>query len=192
MVSDNVVLHVLQPAKDLPNWSFVRHCNATIVSHGQMDSQYFATVLQRMTVNLYITISEASPMVPLESISRGVPCLVGPSAILYNRDPILKNALVVGDIDRPGVISAKLKDVISNIGSIKARLPHAVKYMYDRAFQKWKYFMSNLEVRIEDMISSDYQNYHKRFRNVNTPYGKVYPSKLWALLHQYFVFAHMD
>ena len=46
MFSDNVVLHVLKTSTKLPNWEFVRHCEASIIQHEQMENEYFSTILR--------------------------------------------------------------------------------------------------------------------------------------------------
>ena len=151
MFSDNVVLHVLKTSTKLPNWEFVRHCEASIIQHEQMENEYFSTILSRMDINMYVTISEASPMVPLESVSAGIPCLVGPSAILYNKDPYLHKILVVNDLDRPDVIANQLKQAMKERDEIKTRLPAIMKTMYNRAFKLWDNFLTLYDINIRHL-----------------------------------------
>jgi hypothetical protein len=56
-------------------------------------------------VSLYVTISECSPMLPVESFSVGVPCLVGPSSHLFRDYDILRRMLVVNQPYNPGLIA---------------------------------------------------------------------------------------
>jgi glycosyltransferase involved in cell wall biosynthesis len=155
MVSDNVVLHVLKSKSGLPNWDFVKHCDARIIQHDHMKSEYFSTVLSRMDINMYVTISEASPMVPLESVSAGVPCLVGPSAILYNKDPYLRKMLVVSELDRTDRISYQLKQALKNMHKIKVRLPMVLERMYGRAFKLWDAFLKVYNINIRRLQGSN-------------------------------------
>jgi hypothetical protein len=51
--------------------------------------------IQRTGLTFYITLSECSPMLPLESMHLGVPCLVGPCSHLFRASPYLYKMLVV-------------------------------------------------------------------------------------------------
>ena len=61
--------------------------------------------IRRTHLSLYITFSECCPMLPLESMSVGVPCLVGPTSHLFEDDPWLFERLVVPFPDRADVIA---------------------------------------------------------------------------------------
>jgi hypothetical protein len=56
-------------------------------------------------VSLYVTTAECSPMLPLESLQLGVPCLIGPCSHLFEDDRYLFDRLVVPFPDRPDVIA---------------------------------------------------------------------------------------
>jgi hypothetical protein len=59
-----------------------------------------------MHLNLYVTLSECAPMVPLESLAAGAPCLFGPSCHYFEDDARLHGALVVGQPDSAAAIAA--------------------------------------------------------------------------------------
>lgn len=61
---------------------------------------------------LYVTLSECSPMLPLESFALGVPCLVGPSSHLFREDPYLGPRLIVRDPLNPSLIARMLERLI--------------------------------------------------------------------------------
>ena len=69
---------------------------------------------------LYVTLSECSPMLPLESFALGVPCLVGPSSHLFRDDPWLAPRLVVEDPLNSALIARKLDRVIAERESVIA------------------------------------------------------------------------
>ena len=69
---------------------------------------------------LYVTLSECSPMLPLESFALGVPCLVGPSSHLFRDDPWLAPRLVVEDPLNSALIARKLDRVIDEREAIVA------------------------------------------------------------------------
>lgn len=65
-------------------------------------------------VTLYVTLSECSPMLPLESFSLGVPCLVGPASHLYRDHAELAERLIVTRPMSPSAIAEKVQDVLNN------------------------------------------------------------------------------
>lgn len=65
--------------------------------------------LRRMHVNLYATLSECCPMLPLESLAEGVPCLLGPNSHLFEECPYLFRRLVVPFPDRNDVIAKHIR-----------------------------------------------------------------------------------
>ena len=58
-------------------------------------------------VNLYVTFSECSPMLPLESLEAGVPCITGDNHH-YFKDTALEEYLVVSQEDNPETIKEKI------------------------------------------------------------------------------------
>ena len=81
-----------------------RKISAEPVPHAQLMRR-----MRQTGLTLYVTMSECSPMVPLESFALGVPCLVGPSSHLFRRSPILSEALVVRHPQSPGEIAEKMR-----------------------------------------------------------------------------------
>ena len=57
--------------------------------------------MARCHVNLYVTASECCPMLPLESLAEGTPCLVSPNSHLFEDDEFLHSRLVVPRPTRP-------------------------------------------------------------------------------------------
>ncbi|MCA1961994.1 MAG: hypothetical protein LDL33_14515, partial [Desulfomonile sp.] len=51
--------------------------------------------LAQMHLNLYVTLSECAPMLPLESLSVGCPCLLGPTSHLFDDHEYLHKSLIV-------------------------------------------------------------------------------------------------
>lgn len=64
--------------------------------------------MQTTGLTLYVTVSECSPMVPLESFALGVPCLVGPSSHMFRSHDLLREALVVKHPHSPFEIAEKI------------------------------------------------------------------------------------
>jgi len=62
-------------------------------------------LMSKMHLNLYVTFHECAPMLPLESLSVGVPCLLGPVSHYFEDEPYLHQRLVVPYPDRAEVIA---------------------------------------------------------------------------------------
>lgn len=76
-----------------------------------------STLYRRMastSATLYTTLSECSPMLPLESFALGVPCLVGPSSHLFRDHDCLSRFLVVRNPLDAREIALKLEGAIAN------------------------------------------------------------------------------
>lgn len=59
--------------------------------------------------NAYITLSECSPLLPLESLSLGAPCLVSATSHLFEDSEVLSKALVVDRFDDPPAIAVAVR-----------------------------------------------------------------------------------
>jgi glycosyltransferase involved in cell wall biosynthesis len=83
------------------------------LSHAQMLSW-----LGKMDINLYVTLSECSPMMPLESISLGVPVVVGPTTTFFDEEPFLRQRLVVSSPDDMSCIRTTVNDLLANYDAV--------------------------------------------------------------------------
>lgn len=68
--------------------------------------------MSQMHINLYVTFSECAPMLPLESLSVGVPCLIGPNNHYFQGNDYLHNKLVVQYPDKSFEIYKKAVEAI--------------------------------------------------------------------------------
>lgn len=82
-------------------------------------------VLSKMHLNLYVTLSECAPMLPLESLSVGVPCLVGPSSHLFTDDQYLAQRLIVPYPDSAQVIGQYIEKALPEREQI---VKHYIEY----------------------------------------------------------------
>jgi len=78
---------------------------ADVLEEQPLPLERLLQAIRRTHLSLYITFSECCPMLPLESMSVGVPCLVGPTSHLFEDDPWLFERLVVPFPDRADVIA---------------------------------------------------------------------------------------
>jgi glycosyltransferase involved in cell wall biosynthesis len=74
--------------------------------------------MAKMDLNLYVTLSECSPMTPLESISLGVPCIVGPTTTFFDDSPLLRSTLVVPSPEDIGSIKATVDAALRDYDAI--------------------------------------------------------------------------
>jgi len=77
-----------------------------------VDRENMPSFLARMDLNLYVTLSECSPMLPLESLAVGVPCLLGPNSHLFEDHPYLHSRLVVPYPDRSDIITLYIQQAL--------------------------------------------------------------------------------
>lgn len=92
---EGAVLHEAGKSKRLNE--FCRLLGLKLHSHGDgpLSHEDLHRWLKLMDLNLYVTLSECTPMLPLESLSVGTPCLVGANSHLFQDDAYLKEMLVV-------------------------------------------------------------------------------------------------
>lgn len=100
--------------------------------------------MSKTDVTLYVTNTECSPMIALESLSLGIPCLVGPTSGLYDSDPYLRDMLTVNRVDSPKDIAKAIERVRSSIKIIKAKIPSFVEKYNDEAESLKKEFLSSM------------------------------------------------
>lgn len=84
---------------------FIDELDLHVVQHKQPVDQYdMPSALLKMHLNLYVTLSECAPMLPLESLSYGVPCLFGPNSHYFLDNRFLHEMLVVSIPDSAHMI----------------------------------------------------------------------------------------
>lgn len=85
--------------------------------------------LGQMHINLYASLTECAPMLPLESLSVGVPCILGPTSHYFKDDPWLYSHLVVPSPDDAYEIAMSANRAIENRDEIINRYrPYAIEY----------------------------------------------------------------
>jgi glycosyltransferase involved in cell wall biosynthesis len=100
------------------------HLLGAAVPHDEM-----ARWLAAMDLNLYVTLSECAPMLPLESLAVGVPCLIGPNTHYFDDDPYLHARLVVAEPDRHDRIASAIERVLDERSAI---IEHYRTHFYPR------------------------------------------------------------
>jgi len=98
--------------------------------------------IPRTHLSLYVTQSECGPMLPLESLSRGVPCLIGPNSHLFADDDYLSAMLIVPYPDHAEVIAWHITEVLANRDEIVEAYRNYAPGYIDRARQSVDQFVA--------------------------------------------------
>lgn len=133
----------LSPSSDLSN-SFCDMMNINLVDKNlkYMKRQDLLDRMAQNDINLYVTFTECSPVLPLESLELGVPCITGDNHH-YFRNSKLYDYLVVHSEDDINEIASKAKEAIKNRDEII------------RLYKEWKADYDNfVEEKIQEFIKS--------------------------------------
>jgi hypothetical protein len=107
-------------------------------------------------ITLYVTNSECSPMIAQESLSLGIPCIVGPTSALYDGNEFLKEILTVNRVDCPIAISRSIQKTMQYYDKIKAELPKFVaKYNAEASLLKQDFY-DKVKIEEERIFSEIY------------------------------------
>jgi glycosyltransferase involved in cell wall biosynthesis len=106
------------------------------ISHADVLNQ-----MRQSAVSLYVTLSECMPMVPLESISEGAPCIVGPGTELFTDDPALADLLVVKDPNDPVSIRQALTSVLDKHDDVSRQCADYLEVLNARSASDIAHFL---------------------------------------------------
>lgn len=97
-------------------------------SYEQLPRPQFLALLASLDLNLYVTNTECSPMVVLESCALGVPCVVGPAGDIFSGvSQELADYLVEPRVDNAFAIYVRMKRVLENKAHIKSLMEGFVR-----------------------------------------------------------------
>jgi len=106
---DNVEIHT----NEGPDLSYLPEA-LPLFAHGQLPYREFLKLAGDMDLNLYVSLSECYPMVVVESLIRGVPCLTSHTHEIFQHHPALGRALIVGALDNPAAIAEQAERVLAD------------------------------------------------------------------------------
>ena len=87
--------------------------NATLIDKPMPRNELFE-IIRNLDLVLYVTFSECAPMLPLECLELGVPCLMGANNHYFQNFPELYNFLVIEEMDNPVKIAEKAEIALVN------------------------------------------------------------------------------
>lgn len=96
--------------------------NNRINVHGILPKEEFHKIFSKMDINLYISLTECFPMVGIESMQYGIPCLLSDTSDVYAFDKKLKQSLTVTTIDGPLGIRKKIEEVIKDYDEVQSQI----------------------------------------------------------------------
>lgn len=109
---DNTIIHAIPYTKKMQ--IFAEQMGVRLIGNRYgVSREKMKEYLGDNTINFYVTFSECSPLLPLESLNQGVPCLTGPNHHYFKGTP-LRDYLVVNEPDNPIEIATKAIKAIEN------------------------------------------------------------------------------
>lgn len=114
----NAVIHVTI----LPNLVYAPRCRAPVVISGILPHGRFLVELSRMDLVMYVSLTEAYPMVVVEAMSLGIPPVVSRTHHVLDGDKFLRETLVVDEPDNPEAVASRINAAIANLDELRVRL----------------------------------------------------------------------
>ena len=105
---------------EIPNILYLsKLINNDLISHQFLPHEKYKKILSEMDINLYISLTECYPMVFIESLMCGVPCLVGKtSEFIFDDQKELAKYLVVQNPEDIFEIEEKIKTVLKKYNTV--------------------------------------------------------------------------
>lgn len=131
----NTSVHV----NEIANHFFIDKKRVTI--HGILPKDQFLKLYDKLDINMYISMTDCFPMVAIESMQYGIPCLISDTSDVYTFSPKLKSWLTVSTIDGPIGISKKIREVIDNYPAIQAEITKYIPVLKSKVEASIKEFL---------------------------------------------------
>lgn len=97
--------------------------------------------MRQTSLTLYVTLSECMPMVPMESIACGVPCIVGPATRFYDL-PYLNQRLMVNDPTDPQAIRRTIVAAMDDHAEVRSQSLAFLDRLAERAAESLPQFLA--------------------------------------------------
>lgn len=119
-----------------------RMCSdVTIVEHGFLKHLDLQLMLSSLDLSLHISLTECFPMLVLESISVGTPCLTSDTSVIYDSNTYLREMLVVSKHDDVTAIFKAITTIKENLALIELMLPSMLAKNNIFSRSTWKRFL---------------------------------------------------
>jgi hypothetical protein len=137
-------------------------------------------------ITLYITNTECSPMIALESLSLGIPCLVGPTSGLFDEDKFLNEMLTVNQVDNPIAISTAIERLIDNYDEVRRKLPDFIKNYNQKAISMRQELTRVIDLELEEQVFTHIYDTNFWTNGSGPGSHKDYTVEYRKLLQEYF------
>jgi len=183
-ISERVALHSNFKFSKFDNW--IAKNLELIHFPAVLPHEELMNAMANTDITLYVTNTECSPMIALESLSLGIPCLIGPTSGLFDADDFLKDMLTVNRADCPVTISNAIERVIENYDQIKSRIPAFITKYNSEAMALKTQLLQAIKLHEEEKIFT--QIYDKDFWTNGSGPGshKDHTVEYRKLLQEYF------
>jgi glycosyltransferase involved in cell wall biosynthesis len=118
------------------------HSDRIVDYNGIMPADKFHSLLASMSINSYISFSEACPQIVIESLAAGVPCLTSNNNGIFDYDDHLAKQLIVNKYDNPYAISEQMEMVLKNREEISKTGIEYIGKLNSISDQKMKEFLN--------------------------------------------------
>jgi glycosyltransferase involved in cell wall biosynthesis len=113
-----------------------------MVEHGLLPYDEFIRLQASVDLNLYVSLSEAMPITPLESYAAGVPCLISRTSALFGDDSDLWHLTTVDELDNPLAIARAAQRLLERKEEAVERARRWIQAWDEMAAQRWRDFVA--------------------------------------------------
>lgn len=135
LMVDNSTVHVNEVSKHF----FIDESRIKV--HGILPKDEFLKLYSKLDINMYISMTDCFPMVLIESMQYGIPCLSSDTSDVYSYSQKLKKWLTVSTIDGPIGISKKINEVIDNYNDIQIEIKKYLPVLKEKVEDSIKEFL---------------------------------------------------
>jgi hypothetical protein len=113
-----------------------------LVEHGELPWDQFVVVEGSVDLNLYVTLTECHPLMPIESYLLGVPCLISRTSAVFREDPELWELTTVDRLDEPLAIAEAARALLERRHEAMTRARDWIAKADVEAEATWAEFVS--------------------------------------------------
>jgi len=116
-----------------------------IVEHGELPWEDFVVIQGSVDLNLYVTLTECHPLMPIESYLLGVPCLTSRTSAVFRGDPELWELTTVDKPDEPKAIAEGARLLLESVEEAVGRARAWILNADVEAQELWLNFVTHSE-----------------------------------------------
>lgn len=138
-ILDGVVIHTTIIPHD--SRALFSSCVAVIVEHGWLPHHVVPQFLGMMDINMYASLTECFPMVVLQSLAAGVPCIVSNTSAVYTTSRMFSSKLVVDAHEDVDALNRVLSDALRSLSSLEKECYSLLRSSNIRWGRVWNKFL---------------------------------------------------